>query len=113
MTSDFTDVGHVVALLLGMAVATRFGTPGPWTVMRVVLLAVGAPFGFLILANTPPLLVAATVCGVSGALLGALVGWSWRSMRRAREAPALATGPSAVRIPVARPGPVSGGSIRS
>jgi hypothetical protein len=112
VTSDFTDVGHVVALLLGMAVATRFGTPGPWTVMRVVLLAVGAPFGFLILANTPPLLVAATVCGVSGAVLGALVGWSWRSMRRAREAPALVTGPSAVRIPVARPGPVSGGSIR-
>jgi hypothetical protein len=113
VTSDFTDAGHVVALLLGMAVATRFGTPGPWTVMRVVLLAVGAPFGFLILANTAPLMTVATICGVSGALFGALVAWSWRSMRRAREAPALAAGPSAVRIPVARPSPVSGGSIRS
>jgi hypothetical protein len=78
-----------------------------------VLLAVGAPFGFLILANTAPLMTVATICGVSGALLGALVGWSWRSMRRPREAPALATGPSAVRIPAARPGPMSGGSIRS
>jgi hypothetical protein len=112
-SSDFTDVGHAVALVLGMAVATRFGEPGPWTATRVVLVAVGAPFGFLILANTAPLMVVATICGVSGALLGALVGWLWRSMRRAREAPALATGPSAARIPVGRPGPVSGGSVRS
>ena len=112
-SSDFTDVGHAVALVLGMAVATRFGEPGPWTATRVVLVAVGAPFGFLILANTAPLMVVATICGVSGALLGALAGWLWRSMRRAREAPALATGPSAVRIPVGRPGPVSGGSVRS
>jgi hypothetical protein len=58
-------------------------------------------------------MVVATICGVSGALLGALVAWSWRSMRRAREAPAPATGTSAVRVPVARPGPVSGESIRS
>ena len=63
VTSDFTDVGHVVALVLGMAVATRFGKPGPWTATRVVLLAVGAPFGFLILANTAPLMVVATICG--------------------------------------------------
>jgi hypothetical protein len=97
VTSDFTDVGHVVALLLGMAVATRFGTPGPWTAMRVVLLAVGAPFGFLILANTPQLLVVASVCGAAGALLGALVSWLRRPGRRTREAVPMETGQPALR----------------
>ena len=71
---DFTDVGHAVALALGMLVATRFGRPGPWTPARVVLLAVGAAFGFLILASTGPAMLVATVLGVSGALLGALLG---------------------------------------
>jgi rhomboid family protein len=97
VTSDFTDVGHVVALLLGMAVATRFGKPGPWTWMRVALLAVGACFGFLILANTPQLLVAASVCGAAGALLGALVSWLWPAKRRACEAAPVETGQPALR----------------
>jgi hypothetical protein len=113
VTSDFTDVGHAVALVLGMAVATRFGEPGPWTATRVVLVAVGAPFGFLILANTAPLMVVATICGACGVMLGALVSWMRRSMRRAREAAALATGSSAVRIPAGRPDPVGGGSLSS
>ncbi|MDT5104061.1 MAG: hypothetical protein QOI25_1574 [Mycobacterium sp.] len=78
---DFTDVGHAVALALGMLVATRFGRPGPWTLARVVLLVVGAAFGFMILASTGPSILVATVCGAAGAVLGALLGW-WRSVRR-------------------------------
>ncbi len=31
---DFTDVGHAVALVLGMLVSTRFGRPHHWTPVR-------------------------------------------------------------------------------
>jgi hypothetical protein len=72
---DFTDVGHAVALVLGMLVATRFGRPGRWSGVRVVLLVIGAAFGFLVLANTGFSMVVAAGCGASGALLGALLGW--------------------------------------
>jgi hypothetical protein len=61
---DFTDVGHAVALALGMLVSTRFGTPRPWTPQRFVLLGVGAVFGYLLLANTGLSLVVATLCGL-------------------------------------------------
>lgn len=33
--TDFTDAGHVVTLLFGMVVATRFGRPRPWTHARL------------------------------------------------------------------------------
>ena len=39
---DFTDVGHAVALVLGMVVATRFGGPA-MDAGRLVLLGVGGP----------------------------------------------------------------------
>jgi len=55
LTDDFTDTGHVVALALGMLVATRFGRPLPWTPARVGLLVVAAAFGYLMLASTWPL----------------------------------------------------------
>jgi hypothetical protein len=61
---DFTDVGHIVALALGAAVASRFGTPAPWTPVRVALLGIAASFGFLVIANSLPQLVVASVCGV-------------------------------------------------
>src|SRR6201996_6571116 len=35
---DFTDVGHTIALLLGMLVATRLDGPARWTRVRFVLL---------------------------------------------------------------------------
>jgi hypothetical protein len=79
---DFTDVGHAMALVLGMLVATRFGRPEPWTAMRVVLLVVGGAFGFLVLANTGLSMLVAAVGGAAGALLGAL--WCWPSWRRRR-----------------------------
>jgi hypothetical protein len=64
---DFTDVGHAVALVLGMLVSTRFGAPAPWTRGRVVLLGVAASFGFLVLASTS--LVMATAAGLAGAVV--------------------------------------------
>jgi hypothetical protein len=67
---DFTDIGHVVALALGMAVSTRFGQPGPWTPFRRVLLGVAASFGFLVLANTGLAMVTGAALGTIGALIG-------------------------------------------
>ncbi|MDT5074962.1 MAG: hypothetical protein QOH82_4282 [Mycobacterium sp.] len=68
--TDFTDVGHLVALILGMAVATRFGTPRRWTWPLVLLLAVASSFGFLVLASTEGTLAFSAVCGLAGGLLG-------------------------------------------
>jgi hypothetical protein len=70
--TDFAYLGHLVALLLGIAVATRFGTPQPWTPAKLVLLILGATFGYLVLTNGVPLTVAA-VAGLSGAVLGGVV----------------------------------------
>jgi hypothetical protein len=66
---DFTDIGHAVALVLGMAVSTRFGQPGPWTPFRYVLLGVAAAFGFLVLASTAAAMVTGTALGAFGALV--------------------------------------------
>jgi len=49
---DFTDVGHAVALALGMLVATRFRLQENWTLTRFVMLAGAAGFGYLVLAST-------------------------------------------------------------
>jgi hypothetical protein len=64
---DFTDVGHAVALAVGMLVSTRFGRPDHWTPVRFVMLGVAAAFGFLVLASTG--LVVATAAGMAGALV--------------------------------------------
>jgi hypothetical protein len=61
---DFTDVGHAVALILGMLVSMRFGTPGRWTPARVVLLGVATAFGYLVLVSTELSMIAATVLGL-------------------------------------------------
>jgi hypothetical protein len=66
---DFTDIGHGAALVLGMAVSTRFGRPGPWTPFRRLLLLVAMAFGFLVLANTGPAMVTGTASGALGGLL--------------------------------------------
>lgn len=82
---DFTDVGHLVALALGMAVATRFGRPQPWTPTRLALLAGSASFGYLILVSAEVPMASPTAAGAFGALLG--LGWASRSSwRRTPEA---------------------------
>lgn len=70
---DFTDAGHLVALVLGMALSTRFRTAARWTVPRVVLTAVGVPFGFLVLASSAPAFFAAPLGGAVGAVAGLVV----------------------------------------
>ncbi len=64
---DFTDVGHGVALALGMLFATRFRPPDHWTPVRLTLLGVGAAFGYLVLASTDWLV--ATAAGLAGAVI--------------------------------------------
>jgi hypothetical protein len=66
--TDFTAVGHFVALLLGTLLSVRFGAVARWTRVRVALLAVGASFGYLVLVNTGPAVVVAPLVGVAGAL---------------------------------------------
>ena len=92
---DFTDVGHAVALVLGMLVSTRFGRPGRWTVLRVVLLVVAAAFGYLILANTGLSMLLATVSGVLGVLIAEAV--TRRLLRRPLAVAKLVTGQPAMR----------------
>jgi hypothetical protein len=72
VTTDFAYLGHLVALVLGMAVSTRFGTHRPWTPAKVVLLVLGAIFGFLVLSNDVPL-GAVALAGGAGAMLGVVV----------------------------------------
>jgi type III secretory pathway component EscS len=100
LSSDFTDVGHAVALALGMVVATRFGEPAPWTAARAVLMVVGAAFGFLILASSLPAMMIAAVCGAAGAVTGALLGW-WRwQVHRSRAVQPVAAQPALGNCPV-------------
>lgn len=79
---DFTNVGHGVALILGMAVGTRFGHPAHWTTARYALLAVAAAFGYLIMANTGLSILTTSTLGVLGALTATQVARR-RAVRRA------------------------------
>ena len=84
---DFTNVGHGVALILGMVVGTRFGHPAHWTTARYALLAVAASFGYLIMANTGLSVLTTATLGVLGALAAAHLARR-RAVRRALTATA-------------------------
>jgi hypothetical protein len=72
---DFTDVGHALALVLGVLVSTRFGRAAEWTPLRSLLLVVASAFGFLMLANDTLTMIVASGLGVVGAVLAeAVVG---------------------------------------
>ena len=79
---DFTDVGHAVALALGMLVSTRFGRPAHWTPVRFAMLGVAAAFGYLVLASTD--MVVATAAGLAGA---AVAECAYRARVRRRSEP--------------------------
>ena len=64
---EFTNVGHAVALVLGMAVGTRLRTTAPWTVPRYVLLAVAVGFSYLMMAYGDLTLTATAGLGLTGA----------------------------------------------
>lgn len=68
---DFTSAGHAVALVLGMAVGSRFDRP-VWSALHGVLLVVAAGFGYLLLAYQD---VFAPQTAILGAL-GGLAGWA-------------------------------------
>jgi len=63
---DFTSIGHAVALILGMALGTRFRGPARWTRPRYALLAVASTFCYLLIAydEVPQTIV----LGILGAL---------------------------------------------
>lgn len=82
---DFTAVGHVLALLLGIGLSFRLPSVDEWTPIRVALLIVGAAFGYFVLSGSS---VEATVGGLVGtliALLPSVQAWraaSWASWTR-------------------------------
>jgi hypothetical protein len=79
---DFTPAGHTVALALGMLLCTRFRSAGHWTSLRLVLLAGGAAFGYLIFTELSLLMApAAGLAGVLVALSAQWVARRWRSRR--------------------------------
>jgi hypothetical protein len=77
--TDFTAVGHLLALMLGMGLSRRLGSTTGWTVTRVALLAIGVAFGYLMI--TEPSLVAMVVAGPSGALVALIAQWVARRRR--------------------------------
>jgi rhomboid family protein len=90
VAADFTDVGHAVALVLGMVVATRLNGPAHWTRVRCVLLSVSAAFGFLLLAHTGLSALVGAIVGAFGALAAELITRS-RTVRQPLPVAALPT----------------------
>jgi hypothetical protein len=70
---DFTNVGHAVALVLGMAVGTRFESPPQWTLPRYFLLAVAAGFSYLLMAYGDLTITATAGLGLAGAAAAQLL----------------------------------------
>ena len=67
----FTPVGHTVALILGIGLSFWLGPPARWTPTRLVLLAVGAAFGYVMITGHSP--VAPAVAGFAGVLVALIV----------------------------------------
>ncbi len=63
---DFTAVGHVLALLLGMGLSFRLPSTARWTPIHVVLLVVGVAFGYFVVSGSSAM---APVGGLAGTLL--------------------------------------------
>jgi hypothetical protein len=76
--ADFTAVGHALALLLGLGLSRRLPGTLRWTPTRVVLLAGGGTFGYLMLTGS---LAVAPVAGLAGAVIAALAQ-RWHAGRR-------------------------------
>jgi hypothetical protein len=89
LSDDFTDVGHSIALTLGLLVSTRLAGPAHWTPVRYALLAVGGSFGFLVLAHGEWTTVVGGAVGLLGAAVAVGIARS-RAARRRLPAPVLA-----------------------
>jgi hypothetical protein len=77
--ADFTAVGHLLALMLGMGLSRRLGSTTGWTVTRVALLAIGVAFGYLVITGAS--LVTMVVAGPAGALVALIGQWVARRWR--------------------------------
>lgn len=71
--AEFTNVGHLVAFVLGMAVGTRLGPPRQWTLPRYALLAVAAGFSFLLIAYGDLTGIQTVLLAVAGAAVAQVV----------------------------------------
>ena len=78
--TDFTAVGHMLALMLGMALSVRMQSPVRWTPARVAMLAVGVAFGYLLITGSSP--VAAAFAGPAGVLVALVAQWAAMQWRR-------------------------------
>ena len=65
--ADFTDAGHTVALILGLAVSAKLSRPVHWTRPRLFMLVNSTGFGFLVLAHHWWGMAATLVFGLLGA----------------------------------------------
>ncbi|MCW2663867.1 MAG: hypothetical protein JWP83_5019 [Mycobacterium sp.] len=69
--ADFTAVGHVLALLLGIGLSYRLPSTADWTPLRAALLGGGAVYGYFVLSGSS---VVATAGGLAGMLVALLAG---------------------------------------
>jgi len=67
MGGDFTDAGHIVALILGLLVSSRLSRPVHWTPLRLFMLVNSTGFGFLVLTHHWWGMAATLTFGVLGA----------------------------------------------
>jgi hypothetical protein len=88
--ADFTGVGHMIALILGMGLSSRLGSVADWNRTRVALLIVGVAFGYMMITGSSSP-VAVAVAGPAGLLVALIAQWvarRWRTARRHRSVPA-------------------------
>jgi rhomboid family protein len=69
--AEFTAVGHVLALLLGIGLSYRLPSTAGWTPVRVALLIGGAAFAYFMVSGSS---MVTTVGGLAGMLVALLAG---------------------------------------
>ncbi|OBG19595.1 rhomboid-like protein [Mycobacterium sp. 852002-51057_SCH5723018] len=72
---DFTAVGHVLALLLGIGLSSWLPAASGWMPVHIALLTVGATFGYFVLSGSS---VVTTAGGLAGMLVALLAAWALR-----------------------------------
>ncbi|WP_085224894.1 rhomboid-like protein [Mycobacterium florentinum] len=82
LSADFTAVGHVIALLLGIALSFRLRSISQWTLLHSALLVVGSAFGYMVLCGPAG---PAPTAGAAGALIAVVAAWILRSRDGAPE----------------------------
>ena len=88
---EFTNVGHAVALVIGMAVGARFGTPQRWTLPRYALLVVAAGFSYLLMAYGDLTITATAGLGLLGAIVAQTISVLFHAKRFQTNSSALAS----------------------